>query len=249
MITIKTEAELDKMRRAGRVVGKFLSAVAKHIRPGVTTGELDKLAEDMIRGEKAIPAFKGYHGFPATICASVNEEVVHGIPGKRVLKEGDILGVDVGAIVEGFYADAARTFPVGRIDEEKQKLLDVTRKALRKGIEQASAGNRISDISHAVQSVIEPYELGIVQQYVGHGIGKQLHEDPQVPNFGRPNQGPEIRPGMALAIEPMVNAGTHEVELAKDGWTVVTKDKRPSAHFENTVLILKKGFEGTTDHG
>ena len=243
MITIKSEREMEIMRRAGRIVSRLLEAVRDEVKPGVTTADLDRFAEAFIRKEGGIPAFKGYCGFPASICASINDEVVHGIPGKRALKSGDIIGVDVGAIVEGFYSDAARTFGVGAVDEEKRRLIEVTDIALAKGIEKAIAGNRISDISHAVQSYVEKQGLEVVRQYVGHGIGTQLHEEPQVPNFGKPNQGPTIKAGMALAIEPMVNAGTHKVVLGEDGWTVRTQDGRPSSHFEDTVLITGERTE------
>ena len=248
MITIKTESDFDLMRRAGHIVRECLETVGKKVKPGLTTDDLDAIVESIILRRGAKPAFKGYLGFPKTVCASVNEEVVHGIPGKRKLEEGDIVGIDIGAIVEGYYADAARTFPVGKIDVEKKKLIEVTRNALKKGIAKVAAGNRISDISHAVECAIEPLGFGIVRQYVGHGIGRELHEDPQIPNFGKPHQGPTIEVGMAFAIEPMVNAGTHEVVVAEDQWTVVTKDHRPSAHFENTVLVTEKGLEVVTDH-
>ncbi len=238
---------MDAMRAAGKVVGRFLREVAAEIRPGRTTEELDRFAEEYIKKNGAEPAFKGYRGYPATICVSVNEEVVHGIPGKRVLREGDIVGIDVGAKVKGLYSDAARTFPVGRVEPAKQRLLDVAREALRLGISQAVSGNRVSDISHAVQCHVEGNGFQVVRQYVGHGIGTQLHEEPQVPNFGEPHQGPVIRPGMALAIEPMVNAGTHEVTLDRDGWTVRTSDGMPSSHFEDTVLVTEKGTENLTD--
>lgn len=248
MITVKSQSELDRMRRAGKILAKFLREVEAQIRPGVTTAELDRFAEQLILKEKGTPAFKGYHGFPATICASVNDEVVHGMPGKRKLNEGDVIGVDVGAIVDGFYADAARTFAVGKVGDDLLKLMRVTREALEAGIRAVKPGNRISDISHAVEEVIRPHGYGIVRQYVGHGIGSQLHEEPQIPNFGKPHQGAEIKPGMAFAIEPMVNAGTHEVKLLKDGWTVVTADGRPSAHFENTVIVTETGAELITQN-
>jgi methionyl aminopeptidase len=243
MITIKSEREMQLMRQAGKVIGRLLKLIESKVCPDVSTEELDRFAEEFIRSEGAKPAFKGYQGFPATLCTSVNDEVVHGIPGKRRLKEGDIIGIDVGAVVDGFYADAARTFAVGKISEECEKLIQVARSALSKGIERAVAGNRISDISHAIEMVINPLGFGIVRQYVGHGIGSNLHEEPQVPNFGKPNQGPEIKAGMALAIEPMVNAGKDAVVLMSDGWTVKTQDGRPSSHFENTILINEKGNE------
>jgi len=243
MITIKSKAEMDKMRRAGKILIRFFEEIEGRVKPGVTTGELDRFAEDFILSQKGKLAFKGYHGFPATICASVNDEVVHGMPGKRKLAEGDIIGIDVGAVVEGFYADAARTFAVGTISGDIRKLLTVTRESLDAGIRAVRPGNRISDISHAVESTVKPHGYGIVRNYVGHGIGANLHEEPQIPNYGKPHQGAEIKPGMAFAIEPMVNAGSHEVKLLKDGWTVVTADGRPSAHFENTVLVTEAGAE------
>ena len=248
MITIKSEYERAAMREAGRVVGRLLKRIEQEIRPGVTTGDLDVFAEDYIRSEGALPAFKGYQGFPGTICASINDEVVHGIPGKKVLKKGDIVGIDVGAKVRGFYSDTARTFPVGLVDAVKLNLIEVAREALERGIEQAVPGNRISDISHAIETVVNRHGFGIVRQYVGHGIGSQLHEDPQIPNFGKPHEGPSIRSGMALAIEPMVNAGTHDVVVDKDGWTVRTQDGHPSSHFEHTVLITENGTEILTKH-
>jgi methionyl aminopeptidase len=248
MITIKSGAEQAKMRKAGRIVADFLKAIEAEVAVGVTTAELDRFAEKFIRSKGGSPAFKGYHGFPATICASVNEEVVHGMPGKRKLEGGDIIGVDVGAIVDGYYADAARTFAVGPISEENDRLLKAARGALNAGIAAVKPGNRISDISHAVQQHIAPYGYGIVRQYVGHGIGTHLHEEPQIPNYGKPNQGAEIKVGMAFAIEPMVNAGTHEVKVLADGWTVVTADGRPSSHFENTVLVTQSGAELITEY-
>jgi methionyl aminopeptidase len=248
VITIKSPYEMDAMRDAGRVVGRVLREIEREIKPGVRTKDLDRFAEELIRGEGALPAFKGYQGFPATVCISVNDEVVHGIPGDRVLKEGDIVGIDVGAKVRGFYGDAARTFCVGRVDALKRRLVEAAQEALARGIEQAVVGNRISDISHAIESAVARYGFSVVRQYVGHGIGAQLHEEPQVPNFGRPHEGPSIRSGMALAIEPMVNAGTHEVVLDGDGWTVRTSDGGPSSHFEHTVLITEKGTEILTEY-
>ena len=248
-IELKTAAELEIMRRAGLVVAKLLKFLGQEVKPGVTTEKLDTLAEAFIRGEGSEPAFKGYCGFPASICASVNEEVVHGIPGPRVLKAGDIVGIDVGVRLNGYYSDAARTFGVGRVDQESQKLIELTREAMSQGISHAVEGNRLGDISWAVQSYAEANGLSVVKQYVGHGIGRNLHEEPQVPNFGAPGQGPAIRAGMALAIEPMVNAGTHETRLLEDGWTVVTRDGRPSAHFENTILVTGSGCEVVTADG
>jgi methionyl aminopeptidase len=211
------------------------------VKPGVTTADLDRLAEEFIIGEGAIPAFKGYRGYPATLCTSVNEEVVHGIPSARRLEEGDIIGIDVGAIVEGFYGDAAVTLPVGRISDEAARLIRVTEAALAAGLAQVRAGNRLSDISHAVQTVAEAAGYSVVTDFVGHGIGRNLHEDPQVPNFGKPGEGPRLKEGLVLAIEPMVNIGGHEVEVLSDRWTVVTRDKSLSAHFEHTIAITPDG--------
>lgn len=244
---LKTPRELETMRRAGKIVGRLLKLMEKEARPGITTRALDKIAEDFIRSNGAEPAFKGYHGFPASICVSVNEEVVHGIPGPKALKSGDIVGVDVGVVLDGYYSDAARTFSIGEVDEESRRLIRVTREALYKGIEQAVEGNRLTDISWAVQSHAEAAGYGVVRQFVGHGIGRNLHEEPQVPNYGKPNQGPRLVVGMALAIEPMINAGTHEVEVLSDGWTVVTKDRKRSAHFEQTIFVGKNKPEIVTE--
>ena len=244
---LKTKDELKIMRRAGRIVGDLLKLMEKEAKAGVSTKTLDEIAEDFIRSQGAEPAFKGYYGFPASICASVNEEVVHGIPGKRVLKEGDIVGVDVGVKLESFFSDAARTFPIGVVDEENRRLIEVTREAMNQGISQAVEGNRLSDISWAVQSYAEKNGLSVVRDFVGHGIGRALHEEPQVPNFGKPNQGIKLQEGMALAIEPMLNLGGHEVEVLADGWTVVTKDRKRSGHFEQTVLIGKTRADVVTE--
>ena len=235
------------MRVAGRVVGELLRLIEKEAKLGVTTKRLDEIAEDFIYSKGAVPAFKGYYGYPATICASVNEEVVHGIPGARALKEGDIVSVDVGAKFKGYYADAARTFAVGLIEAEDQRLLDVTRESLAEGIGKAVQGNRLSDISWAVQSLAEKNGFSVVREYVGHGIGKSLHEEPQVPNFGPPGKGPELLEGMALAIEPMLNRGTYEVKVLSDGWTVATKDGQRSCHFEQTLFVGKKKAEVITE--
>lgn len=235
------------MRRAGKIVGELLKLMEREAKPGVSTRDLDESAERFIRSQGAEPAFKGYYGYPASICASVNEEVVHGIPGARILKEGDIIGVDVGAKFEGFYADAARTFAIGKVDAASQKLIDVTREATKRGIAKAIAGNRIGDISWAVQEYAESQGFSVVRDYVGHGIGRNLHEEPQVPNAGKAGQGLKLVEGMALAIEPMLNAGTHEVEVLNDGWTVVTKDRKRSGHFENTVFVGKKQPEVVTE--
>ncbi|GFN23025.1 type I methionyl aminopeptidase [Thermanaeromonas sp. C210] len=246
MIILKGRREIEFMRQAGRVVAEALAALERRIAPGVTTLELNRLAEEILERRGAVPAFKGYRGFPASICTSVNEEVVHGIPGLKKLVEGDIISIDIGAVINGYYGDAAATFPVGVIDEEKRRLLEVTREALWQGIRHAVVGNRLSDISYAIQSHVEKEGFSVVRDYVGHGIGSQMHEEPQVPNFGSPGRGPRLRPGMTLAIEPMVNAGGHQVMTREDGWTVVTADGRPSAHFEHTVAITDNGPEVLT---
>jgi methionyl aminopeptidase len=242
-VTIKSARELDHMREAGRVVAVAKSRLLEAIEPGVTTAELDRIAEKVIRKLGATPSFKGLYGFPATICTSLNEQIVHGIPSKRMLKAGDVLSVDVGAIVEGFHSDSAFTVGVGRITLEQQSLIDDTRESLRLGIEQARPGRRIGDISAAVQSYAEAKGYGVVRQYVGHGIGRDLHEEPQVPNHGVAGRGPQLREGMTIAIEPMLNLGTWETSLMDDDWTVVTADGALSAHFEDTVAITKGGAE------
>ena len=235
------------MRRAGRIVSDLLKLMGRKAKAGIRTEELDTVAEEFIRSAGAEPAFKGYYGYPASICVSVNEEVVHGIPGKRVLKDGDIVGIDVGVKIEGYFSDAARTFAIGRVDEESRRLIEVTREAMDRGIRQAVEGNRLSDISWAVQCYAESQGFSVVREFVGHGIGRNLHEEPQVPNFGQPGQGPKLVTGMALAIEPMINAGRHEVRVLDDGWTVVTKDGKRSGHFEQTVFVGKNGPEIVTE--
>jgi methionyl aminopeptidase len=241
VIIRKSEAEIEKMGRAGKVVRGCLDLLAREIRPGITTKELDRLAEKFIRAKGGVPTFKGYRGFPGSICASPNDMVVHGIPGRTRLREGDILGVDVGVTVEGYIADAAATFPVGEISDDARELLRVTEESLFQGIAQCQVGNRVGDISHAVQSHAEAHGFSVVQSMVGHGVGREMHEDPQVPNFGPAGQGPELRDGMVLAIEPMVNVGRFEVEIGDDSWAIYTKDRSLSAHFEHTVAITKKG--------
>ncbi|KYO63910.1 type I methionyl aminopeptidase [Thermovenabulum gondwanense] len=237
MIIIKSKREIDLMKKAGKVVAKVLEEIKKAIKPGIATVELDRIAEDIIKKYNAIPAFKGYRGYPATICSSINEEVVHGIPGLRFLKDGDIISIDVGAVVDGYCADAARTYPVGEISETAKKLIMVTENSFFEGIKYATPDYRLSDISHAIQSYVERHNFSVVRDYVGHGIGRKMHEEPQVPNFGPPGKGPRLREGMTLAIEPMVNVGGYEVETLIDGWTVVTKDRSLSAHYENTIAI------------
>ena len=242
-VTIKSPRELDHMREAGRVVSEAKSRLLEAIQPGITTAELDRIAEKAIRRLGAVPSFKGLYGFPATICASLNEQIVHGIPSKRTLKSGDVLSVDVGAVVEGFHSDSAFTVGVGKITDEQKSLIDDTRESLRLAIEQARPGSRVGDISAAVQGYAEARGYGVVRQYVGHGIGRDLHEEPQIPNYGVAGRGPLLREGMTIAIEPMLNLGTWETSLLDDSWTVVTADGALSAHFEDTVAITKSGAE------
>ena len=241
MIILKTPDEIALMAKASRVVAEALEVLKSAAKPGVTTDELDRLAEAEIRSRGALPAFKGYRNYPKTLCVSVNEQVVHGIPSKRVLKEGDIVGLDLGAIVGGFYGDSAVTIAVGRIDEKAATLVRVTEESLSLAIQQARVGNRLSDISHAVQQHVEAAGYSVVTEFVGHGIGRQLHEEPQVPNYGRPGQGPRLQPGMVLAIEPMVNMGGAAVRVLDDRWTAVTVDGSLSAHFEHTIAIQPSG--------
>lgn len=237
MINIRKKEEIETMRQSNRLVAQVLRKLREVIKPGITTKELDQIAERAIKDAGATPAFKGYKGYPASLCVSVNEEVVHGIPGPRRLKEGDIVSLDLGVYWHGYYGDAAITVPVDRVSQEAKKLLEVSQQALYKGIEQARAGNRLLDVSHAVQSWVESFGFSVVRDFVGHGIGRNLHEDPQVPNFGEPHQGPRLLPGMVLAIEPMIDVGTWEVKVLNDRWTVVTADGSLSAHFEHTIAI------------
>lgn len=239
MILIKTEEEIEIIRESSLLVGKTLAEVAKHIKPGVTTLHLDKVAEEFIRDHKAIPGFKGYRGFPATLCTSVNDVVVHGIPGDHALKEGDIISIDCGVKKNGYFGDSAFTFAVGEISEKVRLLMDRTKESLYKAINMAITGNRIGDISYAVQSYVEGFGYSVVRDLVGHGLGKDLHEKPEVPNFGRRGKGKELLSGMVLAIEPMINLGVKNVYQAKDGWTIRTKDGMPSAHYEHDVVIRK----------
>ena len=241
MIILKTPAEIAVMAEASRVVAEALAIVKKAVCPGISTEELDRIAEEAIRARGAVPAFKGYRNYPKTLCASVNEQVVHGIPSKRKLKEGDIIGLDLGAIVGGFYGDSATTVAVGRIREEAEKLVQVTEEALYLGIKQAVVGNRLTDISNAVQQYVESAGFSVVTEFVGHGIGRQLHEEPQVPNYGKPGQGPRLQAGMVLAIEPMVNMGRSAVRVLEDRWTAVTVDGSLSAHFEHTIAVQPSG--------
>lgn len=244
MIIIKTDTEIEYMRHAGKVVANTLLKLEEVVKPGITTAELDRIAEDYITKQGGKPSFKGYCGFPGSICTSVNKEVVHGIPNESVvLQEGDIISVDCGAILNGYQGDAARTFAVGRISEEAKKLIEVTKESFFKGVEKAVVGNRLTDISASIQTYAESFGYSIVREYVGHGIGKDMHEDPEVPNYGRPGRGPKLTRGIVLAIEPMVNAGEYRVETQPNNWTVVTMDGSLSAHYENTVAILENGPE------
>ncbi|SUY48242.1 methionine aminopeptidase (MAP) [Clostridium putrefaciens] len=243
MIIIKTHEEIEYMRQAGKVVGDTLLKLEEIVRPGITTAKIDEIAEEFITKQGAKPSFKGYGGFPASICTSINEEVVHGIPTNRVLNEGDIISIDCGAILNGYQGDAARTIPVGKVSSEIMKLIEVTKESFFKGVEKAVVGNRLTDISYAVQQHIETNKFSVVRDYVGHGIGRDLHEDPQVPNYGKPGKGPKLVSGMVLAIEPMVNIGGFKVITKPNGWTVVTVDGSLSAHYENTVAILNEGPE------
>ena len=242
MIQVKSEAEIATMRAAGLVVGRTLETLRAAVAPGVTTGELDAIAEESIRGAGATPSFKGYHGFPATICASVNEEIVHGIPGPKILREGDIVSIDCGAIVDGYHGDAAVTVAVGSAPDELLELIRVCEDAMWQGLAAAQVGGRLSDIGHAIETSISSRGgYGIVREYTGHGIGTEMHQDPHVPNFGRPGRGPWLQKGLALAVEPMVNLGSRHTRLLDDGWTVVTADGKRSAHFEHTVALTDDG--------
>lgn len=243
MIICKTERELEIMREAGRIVALTHEELKKYIIPGITTKELDNIAEKTIRSYNAIPSFKGYNGFPGSICASVNDQLVHGIPSERVLREGDIISIDIGAKYNGYHGDSAWTYAVGTIDDNTKKLLEVTEDSLYKGLDEAKAGVRLSNISHAIQTYVEANGFSIVREYVGHGVGQDLHEDPQIPHYGPPNKGPRLKPGMVLAVEPMVNAGTRYVKTLSDNWTVVTVDGKMCAHFEHTIAITETGFE------
>lgn len=237
MIILKSKREVEKLREAGRVVAQTHAFLKELIEPGITTGELDRRAEEFLRKQGSIPAFKGYGGFPGSICASINEEVVHGIPGKKQLKNGDIISLDIGSIVDGYYGDSAKTHPVGEITEENQKLIDVTRQSFYEGLKFAKVGFRLSDISNAIQTYAEENGFSVVRDFVGHGIGQEMHEEPQIPNFGPAGKGPRLREGMVLAIEPMINAGTYRVKVLEDNWTVITCDGKNSAHYEHTIAI------------
>lgn len=243
MITIKTNSEAELMRYAGKITARALIEVSKHIKPGITTLELNKIAEDTIRSNGCTPAFLNYNGYPASICTSINEQVIHGIPSTRKLKEGDILSIDCGAIYKGYYGDAANTYAVGKISAEAQRLIDVTRQSLHEAMVYAREGCRLGDISSAVQKYAEANGFSVVRDFVGHGIGTKMHEDPSVPNYGTAGRGIVLRENMTLAVEPMINMGTYEVEVLDDAWTAVTSDKKYSAHYEHTLLIKKDGCE------
>lgn len=243
MIITKTHREIELMREAGRIVAIAHQELKKYIKPGITTLELDKIAEKVILDNGATPSFKGYHGFPASICASVNEQLVHGFPGNVKLTDGDIITIDLGANYKGYHGDSAWTYAVGTISDEVETLLRVTEESLFKGLDKAKPGNRLSDISNSIQEFVEANGFSIVREYVGHGIGRDLHEDPPIPNYGQPNRGPILKKGMALAIEPMVNQGERFVRTLPDMWTVVTRDGKLCAHFEHTIVITDEGFE------
>ena len=237
MIAIKNGQELQYMRQACKITAAARALAGEMVRPGITTGAIDKAVHDFIVSQGAKPSFLGYHGFPASTCISVNSTVIHGIPGSYVLQEGDIVSVDVGAFYKGFHGDCAATYPCGAVSAEAQRLIDITKQSFFEGIRFAQRGHRVSDISHAIQSYVESNGFSVVRSFVGHGVGAQLHEEPEVPNFGQPGRGPRLIPGMTLAIEPMVNAGVYDVRILKDKWTTVTADGKLSAHYENTVLI------------
>lgn len=237
MIIIKSSQEIEYMKEAGKVVAYTHQVLKEHIKPGITTKELDQIAEEEIRKHNSLPAFKGYGGFPASICTSINEEVVHGIPGLKKLEDGDIISIDIGAIYNGYYGDGAKTYPVGNVREKALELIEVTKESFYEGLKFCKVGYRLSDISHAVQKHVEANGFTVVKDYVGHGIGANMHEAPQIPNFGPPGKGPRLANGMVLAIEPMVNEGTDKVRTLLDNWTVVTIDKKWSAHYEHTVVI------------
>lgn len=243
MIICKTPREIEIMREAGRIVALTHQELKKHLTPGITTKELDRVAEEFILAHDAIPSFKGYNGFRGSICTSVNNQLVHGIPDDHVLNEGDIISIDIGAKYNGYHGDSAWTYAVGKIDEDSQRLLDVTEESLYQGLNEAKPGERLSNISHAIQTFVEANGFSVVREYVGHGVGQDLHEEPDIPHYGPPNKGPNLLPGMVLAIEPMVNAGSRYVKTLADNWTVVTVDGKRCAHFEHTIAITETGYE------
>ena len=243
MISIKSDYEIELLRRAGHIVYLTHLYLKDYIKPGITTKELDKLAEDFIISQGATPSFKGYNGFPGSICTSVNEEVVHGIPSNRKLHEGDIIGIDIGACYKGYHGDSAWSYAVGKISDKKKYLLEHTEKALYIGLEQIKPGARIGDIGNAIETYANSHKLGVVRELVGHGVGSNIHEDPEVPNYGKKGTGPVLKEGMVIAVEPMLNLGTRQVFMLDDDWTIVTGDNKPSAHFEHTILVTKDGYE------
>lgn len=250
MITIKSQREIELMKEAGRIVAHTLKILEEAIRPGISTYDLDKIAEQAIREQGAVPSFKGYRGFPGTICTSVNNVVIHGIPDKKtILKNGDIISIDIGACYKGYHGDSARTFPVGEVSETRKRLLKVTKEALFAGLAFAKPANRLSDISHAIEKYVLENGYSVVKEFTGHGIGQKLHEDPPIPNFGNPGFGPLLKAGMTLAIEPMVNAGASETVVLDDDWTTVTRDGSDSAHFEHTIVITDTGYNILTKEG
>ena len=246
MIICKSAAELELMRQAGRIAARVLAELGPLVRPGIRTRDLDVFAEKRTRELGAVPAFKGYRGYPASVCVSVNEEVIHGIPSGRILQEGDIVSLDFGVLYEGFYSDSALTVPAGRVGDEAVRLIDAARRSFWKGLEQVREGNRLSDVSAAIQRSVEGDGFSIIRQFVGHGVGRALHEEPQIPNFGPAGRGPRLRAGMTLAIEPMIAAGGWEVDVLEDGWTAVTKDRSLAAHYEHTVALTESGPEVLT---
>ncbi|MFY9557165.1 MAG: type I methionyl aminopeptidase [Blastocatellia bacterium] len=241
MIIRKSKSEIERMRAAGQIVARVLKRLSEMVEPGISTLELDREAERMIVEAGAYPTFKGYHGFPRSICASINEEVVHGIPGKRKLREGDIVSIDCGATYMGYVGDAALTVPVGKVSDAVMRLLEVTHRSLHKAIDKCRVGNRLGDVCNAVQAYVEPLGYSVVKNYCGHGVGRAMHEEPQVPNYGKPGTGPVLREGLVIAIEPMINLGHEDVKVLSDGWTVITIDGQPSAHFEHTIAITQEG--------
>ena len=244
MITIKSDREIALMKEAGHIAMLAHEAIRQAIRPGVSTKELDKIAYDVITSHGATPSFLNYNGYPASICASINEIVIHGIPSnKQILKDGDIISIDIGAKYKGYHGDCARTWPCGHVSKERLKLIEVTEQSFYEGLKYARPGNRLSDISHAIEMHAKKYQYGVVRDFTGHGVGSKLHEDPAVPNYGKEGEGPLLRKGMTLAIEPMINMGTHRVHILPDGWTTVTQDYKPSAHYENTIVITDNGYE------
>ncbi len=243
MITIKTSREIELLRQAGKIVGDTHHFLEPYLKPGITTKELDLLAEDYIRKQNATPSFKGLYGFPGSVCISVNEEVVHGIPGNRKLKEGDIVSIDIGACYKGYHGDSAWSYPVGKVNSEKSYLLEHTEKALMEGLRVIHDGCRVGDIGYAISKYAEAHHLGVVKELVGHGVGSSVHEEPDVPNYGKPHTGPILKAGMVIAVEPMLNLGSANVFILDDDWTIVTADDKPSAHFEHTVLVTEDGYE------